>query len=177
MLKMRAARGLSLIEVIIVIVLIGFLLITGLPAFSTMLANQRIRSVADAVLAGLQTARIEAMKRNQNVTFTFDPDSTKAWQITLPDSTVLQSMFADQRGSVAVVPWHDVDQIVFNNLGRRTTPSSGSVNVLNIDIRNPAIDACETEGGSLRCLRITVGIGGELRLCDPKRPAGDPQAC
>jgi type IV fimbrial biogenesis protein FimT len=176
--KWRHGQGFTLVELMVTIALLAFLLLIAYPGFVTMLANLRVRAVADGVLSGLQYARGEALKRNVDVTFRFIPASGVGggWQVLLPDATVIQQKSAAEGGAVeAMMAGGNVD-IVFDNLGRRSQPAAPPA-VLNIDITNPAVGACESAGGSIRCLRITVALGGEVRLCDPQRPAGDPQAC
>lgn len=178
MLRRAGARGFTLIELMVTIALLAFLLLLAYPGFVTMLANLRVRSVADGVLSGLQYARGEALKRNMDIAFRIDPGTGVGggWQVVLPDNTVIQRKSAAEGGAVeAQMAGGNVD-VVFNNLGRRSQPAAPPAR-LDIDITNPGVAACETAGGSIRCLRVTVALGGEVRLCDPRRPAGDPQAC
>lgn len=171
-------RGFTLVELMVTIALLAFLLLLAYPGFVTMLANLRVRAVADGVLSGLQYARGEALKRNMEITFRIDPNNGVGggWQVALPDATVIQQKSAAEGGAVeAQMVGGNVD-IVFDNLGRRSLPAAPPA-TLDIDITNPGVDACELNGGSIRCLRVTVALGGEVRLCDPHRPVGDPQAC
>lgn len=178
MLRQAFTRGFTLVEVMVAIALLAFLLLIAYPGFVTMLANLRVRAVADGVLSGLQYARGEALKRNLDITFRLDPATGVGggWQVELPDTTLIQQKSAAEGGAVeAQMVGGNVD-VVFNNLGRRSLPVAPPAN-LDIDITNPGVAACETAGGSIRCLRVTVALGGEVRLCDPRRPVGDPQAC
>jgi type IV fimbrial biogenesis protein FimT len=182
MLSLRPSRGFTLIEVIIAIALIGLLLLAGLPAFATMISNLRVRSVSDSVLSGIQAARTEALKRNLSVTFQINPATGigGGWQVfpTNTASDILQTKSASEGGAVLVAMDAGATEIVFNNLGRRVLPVVGNgTGTLDVDISNPGVGACEANSGSVRCLRITVSIGGETRLCDPNRATGDPQAC
>jgi type IV fimbrial biogenesis protein FimT len=63
--------------------------------------------------------------------------------------------------------------ITFNGLGRVTGAA-----ITQLDFSN-STGTCETAGGTMRCLRITVSPGGQVKLCDPKvDPAGtDPRRC
>lgn len=178
MLRRVFTRGFTLIELMVAIGLLAFLLLIAYPGFVTMLANLRVRAVGDGVLSGLQYARGEALKRNMDITFRLDPVTGVGggWQVVLPDTSVIQQKSAAEGGAAeAQMAGGNVD-VVFNNLGRRAQPTAPPAN-LDIDITNPGVAACETAGGSIRCLRVTVALGGEVRLCDPRRPVGDPQAC
>jgi type IV fimbrial biogenesis protein FimT len=65
---MRAQRGFTLIEVLIVIALIGVLLALAAPSFSTFTASQRVKTASFDLYAALSFARSEAIKRRQTVT-------------------------------------------------------------------------------------------------------------
>lgn len=182
MLKPRASRGFTLIEAMIAIALLSILLLLGLPSFMTMLSNLRVRSVSDGVLSGIQVARTEALKRNLNMTFQLDPLTGVGggWRVypTNDTTNILQSKSANAGGAVLVAMAAGATELEFNNLGRRILPVvANGTGTLDIDVSNPSYGACEASSGPVRCLRITVSIGGETRLCDPNRTSGDPQAC
>jgi type IV fimbrial biogenesis protein FimT len=80
-------------------------------------------------------------------------------------------------GSRNVVVSAGQTQFVFNGLGRLVANPGG--NPVPIDVSNPIAGACVAATGQVRCLRVTVSPGGQIRLCDPAYPAGgsDPQRC
>ena len=53
--------------------------------------------------------------------------------------------------------------VIFNSLGR---VAAGGIDTINVD--NTKGGTCESAGGQLRCLRILVGAGGKVKVCDPK---------
>jgi type IV fimbrial biogenesis protein FimT len=72
--------------------------------------------------------------------------------------------------------------IVFNGLGRRAAPPPpGDTSTVNIDITNPIGGACVADAppGPMRCLRIVVSPGGQVRMCDPAFAFSStyPQGC
>lgn len=80
-------------------------------------------------------------------------------------------------GSTGVTVLADQASIIFNGLGR-VTPVPGAA--ININISNPAAGACATVGGGggpVRCMRVAVSQGGQIRLCDPARASTDPVGC
>jgi type IV fimbrial biogenesis protein FimT len=60
-------RGVTLIEVMIVVTILGILLATALPSFATLLSNQRATSAVNDLSHALAVARNEAMKRGRRV--------------------------------------------------------------------------------------------------------------
>lgn len=68
---MKSQRGFNLIEVIVSMALMAVLMGLAVPFLSSSTQNARIRSTADSLAAGLQTARTEAIRRNSAVEFIF----------------------------------------------------------------------------------------------------------
>ena len=64
--------------------------------------------------------------------------------------------------------------IVFNGLGR----AAGGAGPVQIDVSNPSGGLCQTAGGPMRCLRVNVASGGDVRMCDPAvLDNTDPRFC
>jgi prepilin-type N-terminal cleavage/methylation domain-containing protein len=80
--------GITLIEVMIVVAIIGILAALAVPSFSATLDKQRITGAAEAVLGDLRWARTEAIKRNKIVRVAFTTGSP--WSYTI---------YADPTGS------------------------------------------------------------------------------
>jgi type IV fimbrial biogenesis protein FimT len=165
--------GITLIEIVIALAVIGMLMVAGLPAMSGMLANIRVRGAAEEVASGLQLARAEAMKRNQNVTFRVDASEGAGWSVVQDsDQSVITSKPASAGGTVQLEG--DLDTSArFSNLGLRTAPVGGD---LTFAVTNSGAGECQP-AGAIRCMNVVVRVGGQTRLCDPIRPAGDPQSC
>ena len=65
----RAARdrGVTLIETMVVVTIVGILLVTAVPRFSQLLSNQRASAATNDLLHGIALARSEALKRGRRV--------------------------------------------------------------------------------------------------------------
>jgi type IV fimbrial biogenesis protein FimT len=48
----------------------------------------------------------------------------------------------------------------------------GSATPTAIDVANPVVQAADR-----RALRLVVGIGGDVRMCDPQVAPSDPRGC
>lgn len=69
--------GVTLVEVVVVIAIIGILSGMAVPSFLEFTRNQRIRAAASDLHVSLMRARSEALKRNVSVTIV--PTSTSNW--------------------------------------------------------------------------------------------------
>lgn len=135
--------GLTLLEVMVVVAIIGIIVAIAVPSFSTILEKQRIKGAAEAVLADLRWARAEAIKRNKKVRVTFTTGSSWSYTINgdptgvntllktvngsdFPSTTLARVSFA---GRVAYTTFEPVRGTNLNNGTARITSNNFSAGV------------------------------------------------
>jgi type IV fimbrial biogenesis protein FimT len=177
--KRAAQSGFSMVEILIAIAVLGIVIALGLPAYGTWIQNVQIRTAADAILNGLQTARNEAIRRNTSVQFQLVNGTTTQWAVNLSSNPDLNPPLfgrAAEEGSanVTMTPTPaDADTVTFSALGRVVTNADASNSLTVVDLNNLRIAAVADR----RPLRIVIPTGGAVRMCDPQVAAGDPRAC
>lgn len=202
MLNLRTRqRGVTLIELVVVFVVMGLLIVAAGPSIGTWIGNTNVRNTAQSIYAGLNRARAEAVRSNRSVRFslvsTADTavlDNTCAlsstgasWVVSVNDpagacatdpSDTAVPMIVDKAAGgsgarrVAVAAKDAADAaasvVTFNAFGR----VADATPIAKIDVDN------EVAGGDYRALRIIVGTGGVVRMCDVKVTATtDPRKC
>lgn len=75
---LRRARGFTMPELLTVVAIVAILASVAAPAFSSMIASARGRSVSSELYASLARARSEAIKRNTEVALV--PVTARQWQ-------------------------------------------------------------------------------------------------
>jgi type IV fimbrial biogenesis protein FimT len=189
------SKGFTLIELMIVVVIFAILAAVGVPALQRYMADNRTLATAQAFQAGLQSARAEAIRRNQNVTMqltndTAWPNATPAslstsgrnWVVRAPDPAnpmnAALGVAVDQRVSddpaARVTVAGSMSTVTFTPLGTITAAGAQS-----FDFSHAGYN-CVTAGGDFRCKRVRVGVGGQIQLCDPAVAAaatGDSRRC
>jgi type IV fimbrial biogenesis protein FimT len=185
-------RGFNLIEILVSLAVLGVLMALGVPAFSGWLQNQQIRAAGEAIVNGMQVARGEAIRRNLAVQMVVVPPAT-GWSVceatvspcdvtTMADPTLAIQSRAHEEGTsnaqIATAPGGAI-AVTFSPLGSVIANFDASPILTQVDVKNPGGGACQTESGSMRCLRIVVTGGGSVRMCDPTPTivAPDPRAC
>jgi len=185
-------RGVSLIELMVAIVIIGVLFALAVPSYSKWIQNQQTRAGAESILNGIQLTRSEAVKNNAQARFVLCNLPASSWQVlAIPASAPAAAPAAtaecgagaateirvqersSREGSrlaqVAVTPG-GATTVTFNGFGRVVANADASASITQIDVSNAAGD---------RPLRITAGTAGNTRMCDPSPllPATDPRHC
>lgn len=190
-----AEQGISLIELLIGLAIVGILMFVGVPAFSGFLQNTQIRNAAETTMSGIALARAEALRRNRTVRFQLVSSLTSGctlsatgmnWIISLADPTGLCDVAPSETSAPQIIQKKSSSEgtenvtavatggslITFNGLGRAATASIDEINFSN------STGTCELDGGTMRCLRILISSGGQVKLCDPKVTAAtDPRRC
>lgn len=191
----HSQRGITLIEILIGLVIVGLLFGLAIPSFRELTQNSQIRTAAEAIQNGLQLARSEAVRRNAMVRFqlTSSVDNTCGlsagstnWVVsqddpslacdTPPSDTVpprIVQTRAAAEGSRKAVAAAGQSTIVFNGLGRITPAPVGDISIC-IGI---AAASCPDSSGEERRLQLVVSPGGQVRLCDPNLSQTDAQGC
>lgn len=200
---MRKQYGFTLLETMVVVSIITILALVAGPNLSTWLDNIRIRSAADALQEGLQTARAEAIKRNQNITFwlvsstalnqvdnTCTLTSTSgSWVVSVTDPSMRCGDAPSVNSAPRIVAARGVGdsgaRVDVNALQADGTTAGTSVTfngfgrvtnatpIARIDITGVNDDV------TYRNLRLMISPAGQIRMCDPSigSTSSDPRKC
>lgn len=191
MLNRARQLGFTAVELMVGVALLAILLSIGGPNFAVWLQNSQIRTMSEGALNGIQLARAEAVRRNAQVRFQLVDTLSNScalatagpnWIISMDSAVgacastnmadadvpvaprIIQARSAGDGSANAVVAAGQ-SSIVFNGLGRVTPVPAADI---AINITNPTGGTCAASGGRMRCLRVVVGAGGQIRMCDPR---------
>ena len=208
MLSLRfAQQGVTLIELLTALIIIGLVFGLGVPSFGGWIQNAQIRTAAEAIQNGLQLARVEAVRRNMTVRFQLTNTATNAcalsatganWVVSLNDAT---GKCANAAADPPLPPTASNPANPYIIQARSAAEGSPNVSVsanpatttiifnglgrltpvpagnINITVSSPS-GTCVDARGSLRCLRVVVSMDGQIRMCDPAvTSATDPRYC
>lgn len=191
----RNLAGFTLLELIITLTILGLLVSMGMPAYMEMVRNTQIRNAAESIHAGIQLARIEALKRNTNVSFWLvsltNPKvmnetcalgtTSPSWIVSLDDPSgkcgtapstttaprIVQSHAAGDGSSNVALTVNSGNSLTFNGLGQTVGNSMTQIKVIS--------SQSET---NFRRLRIEISASGSTRVCDIDIQASDdPRKC
>jgi len=132
---MRQA-GVTLIELIVTVVVIGILATIAAPAFNNFFERQRLIGAADSLYGAIRFARAEALKTDQAVTVFFDDSSTSEWCIgTVDTGTTCDCAASDctVAGVVRTISYIDFPGVSASTAGGTYTfsPKRGTISATN----------------------------------------------
>lgn len=166
------SRGFSLIELMIAITVMAILMGLAVPSFKIWMQNSQIRNGAESIQNGLQRARAEAVARNANIEFVLGVDSS--WVVKLVGGANIDARPANEgsKNVTRTVLPVGATTVTFNNFGGVVANADASATLTQVDLDSPLIAAADSQN-----LRVTVGLGGNARMCDPNVAAPNPRGC
>lgn len=175
----KRSAGFTLTELMIAVAVFAILISVGLPEFRQMLKNYQVRVAAESVANGLQRARGEAVAHNAPVYFALG--SGASWTVDYVNKPVSTDPPLDSKSSaegttnvavaaVAADLSTAANRITFNNLGQVIANADASPALSRVTFN-------ATASGGSQTLRVTIGAGGNARVCDPSLPSTNVRYC
>jgi type IV fimbrial biogenesis protein FimT len=188
------SRGVTMIELVIVLAITAMLLLAVGPDIAAWLRNTRIRNAAESAHGGMQRARSEAMRRNQTVRFTLVDEmsnrcaaapSAILWVVSLDDPAGHCADAASLDTQPRIVATSSALANTARVVVSATQPSGTSAHSISFDGFGRAAQSGSisrivfdgTAGDGSRSLHLMINSAGSIRLCDPHVAADDPRHC
>jgi type IV fimbrial biogenesis protein FimT len=209
MLKHRANRsaGFTMVEAMVTLAIFAIITALSVPTMRTWIVNSKIRGVSDALQNGLRLAQSESLRRSRQVVFAMTSTATPqaiplaavangtTWSIwTVPsitdgtevaqfvDSGVLSNISAGvaiNSNGTAALCFNSVGRLI-NNASANVTLITGGAACAQPTVGAPPVQKFNiTANGGDRPLQVNVGLGGQIRMCDPNVAvsASHPEGC
>lgn len=195
----RGGAGFTLVELMITLSLLAILLAVGVPSLADWIRNSRIRTAANNVQDALRTAQTEALGRSRPMVFLFtnSAPTTAAASVTATSGGKFWAIYqlpvagsaetaqligtGNFSGGADGVTVSGPAEVCFSSLGRVTAAatSAGPGSTCAAPTGTPPLQSFGvTLTGANRPLRVTVGLSGQVRMCDPARNVtASPDGC
>lgn len=138
--------GLTAIELMVVLVIVGILLVIAVPSFTDQMARRRLEGAASELNSDLQFARTQAVSQNAQIALTSSADG-RAYAIggALPKAVTLHPQVTFAAAS--------------RNLATTYEPQRGTA----LAVRSYELSS----SGSGASMRLSVNLMGRVELCSP----------
>lgn len=165
-------KGFTLVEMMVVVAIIAVLAMVAVPDFSAWIANNKVHAKAEALAAGLNTARTEALKRSASVSVRFTDTGGMldgGWVVcpadrTAADGTCAAADLIDSRKGENTTEPVDVNpagatMVTFTSLGTAAAKDvAGGERVAAFDVKS-------SKTSEVR--RVAISSGGRINVCKP----------
>jgi type IV fimbrial biogenesis protein FimT len=178
--------GLTLLELLIAVAVLGIVISVAMPNMSGLIANQRLIGAAEQVYGHLQQARSEAITRSTPTWVNFAANGTTTWTYGMSSLNTLCTLTvtdpATANACVIVVDDGDGVTVAADDyvLMRFTSAdyedvimniasfSSGTTQIAFDPVRGLATSGqVNLTSASGRLLRVTVSLLGRVAICSP----------
>jgi type IV fimbrial biogenesis protein FimT len=180
------AKGFTLIEMMVTVTLLSILAALAMPAMNGWIQNSKVRAVSDSLQNGLRLAQAEAVRRSRQTVFSLtnsaSPETSltaatngKYWSInsvaisgeaTDVAAFVEAGVLGSEGANVAI---SGPASICFSSLGRLVVNASPGIAGADCAAGDIPARYNISATGADRALRVTVAVGGQVRMCDPAK--------
>lgn len=191
----RAAGGLTMIELMVVVGIAALLAMVAAPSFKRFIDVQRLRSINSQLITDIQFVRAEAASRNVKVTMMFDRTGSSMTCYTvltgdlrrcdcnqIPGSTVCSN--PDDREIRTVQVPHDSSIRLGIPTGQnmrsiRFDPATGRIEAAVLDTFIEPLDPFQVEVShpTVGVLRNEIALTGRPSTCSPGGQISGVPAC
>ncbi len=158
---LRKSSGFTLIELLVTIAVLAIILAFAAPSFVNLIENNRVTTQANTLLAAMNLARSEAVKRGLPMSIQNEPGGfINGWCVIegglgvddCDDATIVKRFPALDGVSVSQ---SGITGVTFNGRGARVAPATNVI----IELEPPACVA-----GSERMRRVSVSMAGRATV-------------
>lgn len=200
------ARGVTMLEMAVVVAIAAVLAAVAAPSFSQFLKNSQIKGAAESVENGLRLARAEAVRHNTLVRFQLTTSvlndcalstANANWVISVDDPSGLCASTGAKDAYPLSDTTHNPAPRILQKFSSAEGAQSASVvadqttvvfngigkitptpsSAINFNFSNPQAGNCIAQSGTVRCMRVVVSAAGQVRMCDPSFASTDPRGC
>ena len=179
------ARGFTLIELMVTLVLVVALATVAVPSFIAFQRNSELTSISNSLLASINAARSEAMKRNQHALVTPVSGSNWAggWRVYVSQRYGSDATTYNESGSTpdlliqqqAALPSYisvstsdsagtSMGQIRFDGSGYSKNAAGGAFQAMTLRVRRTDVPSGQQDAETRI---VVVSTSGRVRVCKP----------
>ena len=169
----QRARGLTLVELIMAVLMVGVLVALVTPSMREMIASQRVRSINAELVTDLQFVRSEAVRMNRPVLIAFEANANQSCYTLYVRGVIGECSCSRGAGNACRFGPTEIKTVSVPRRQDITLAAVSSVNTANIAFEPPqglpsypsfTVDVVSSVHGKIR---TTLNALGRMMVCSP----------
>ncbi|WP_348683645.1 GspH/FimT family pseudopilin [Acidovorax soli] len=153
------AKGFTLIELLISVAMIAIIASLAAPSFTTMIATQRIKGLANEIMTDLSFAKMESVQKNQCIAVDFSAQGYTITQLTTCTTTTGATIKTVNNISASNNSFSPSSGTTY--LGIKFEPVRTTATITGTDL------VISNTNASTRSLKIVANTMGRAEICSP----------
>jgi len=158
----KSCHGFTLLEFLVTLLVFSIMMTIGIPSFHAMITKHRLKGATETIYSDLQLARLEAIKRNKNVTLSFQTSDDNNWCYAIHDASTCDCNIPDNctldDKSSMVISGRDFKDVDLTTNFRLDTTSFSPV-------RGATNSGSITLTANEKSSKVIVSTRGRIRIC------------
>lgn len=199
-LKQSRMRGVTLLEMLIAMAILGIIVSVAMPSMSGFTANQRLLGAAEQIHGHLQQARSEAVGRSATVYVNFSASGTTSWTYGVSTTNSCTLTITDPAtANACVITVNDGDTTVdgvdggvdtgdrvlmrfpgtdYTDVEMAIASFSSGTQITFDSVRGTSTSGqINLEGSTGKLLRVAVSLLGRVEICSPDGSVPNYETC
>ncbi len=182
----RREQGFTLVEMVITLIVAAILIAVAVPSFSNMINTNRLTTATNAMVGALNTARMEAIKRNGSVQFCSNLATTNTTDtlgtacgtsagsvISLTGTTTATVLASPAELSIPSIKVRTVAAIRFNGSGIGYAPGAAAPYGTGAT-GSTVVELCSTALKTANDIQVNMITGSIITSSTPSNAASCP---
>lgn len=166
--KYYSLKGVTLIELLVSLAVLGILISIGIASYNHLFAQQNLMQKSEKLYHFLRLANSQAILKNKVIYCHFCQVSTGAWQIMMSDNNACDCLDMNKcslEGRLVSEDISDGNSVYIFSNDITFSSKQASYAPMRFDVNTGSVKLSDSSGAKLKVIQSTM----RLRICSPEK--------